>query len=141
MQATRQASCSCGQLQVTAEGEALRISLCHCLECQRRTGSVFGIAARFPRVQTSVTGDSLAYERVSDHGEARTFHFCPECGTTVYWTTAASPELVAIAVGAFADPTFPPPSASFFEARRHPWLALPQTIDHFERFRSQPASP
>jgi hypothetical protein len=132
----RQAACSCGQLQVKAEGEASRISMCHCVECQRRTGSVFGIAARFPRTQTSVTGDSRTYERFSDHGEGRTFHFCPECGTTVYWTTATSPELVTIAVGTFADPRFSPPSASFFEARRHRWLALPETIEHYERFRN-----
>jgi len=54
----------------------------------------------------------------------------------VFWTTAASPELVAIAVGAFADPSFPAPAASFFETQRHHWLALPETIEHHERFRT-----
>jgi hypothetical protein len=136
MRSIRHAACSCGQLQITAACEPRRVSMCHCLECQRRTGSVFGIAARFPRAQTSVSGDSRIYERVSDQGEGRTFHFCPECGTTVFWTTAASPELVAIAVGAFADPGFPAPSASFFETQRHHWLALPETIEHYRGSRS-----
>ena len=37
---TRRAACSCGQLHLTIEGEPSRISMCHCLECQRRTGAV-----------------------------------------------------------------------------------------------------
>jgi hypothetical protein len=133
---TREATCSCGQLRVRVKGEPSRISMCHCLECQRRTGSAFGVAARFPRGQTSATGDSRAYDRVSERGEARTFHFCPRCGTTVFWTTTTSPELVAIAIGAFADPSLPAPSASFFEARRHHWLPVPDEIEHYQRFRS-----
>lgn len=132
---TRQATCSCGQLQIRVEGEPSRVSMCHCLECQRRTGSAFGVAARFPRAQTAVTGESREYERASDRGESRTFHFCPRCGTTVFWTTADLPELIAIAIGAFADPGFPPPSASFFEARRHHWLPVPNEIEHYEGFR------
>jgi hypothetical protein len=36
----RRAACSCGQLHLTIEGEPSRISMCHCLECQRRTGAV-----------------------------------------------------------------------------------------------------
>jgi hypothetical protein len=93
------------------------------------------MAARFSRTETSVSGETRVYERVSDQGEGRAFHFCPECGTTVFWTTAASPDLVAIAVGAFADPAFPPPAASFFETRQHHWLALSETIEHYDGFR------
>lgn len=45
---TRTASCSCGQLQIEVQGEPVRVSVCHCLACQRRTGSLFGEQARFP---------------------------------------------------------------------------------------------
>ena len=55
---TRQASCSCGQLSVTCEGEPVRISICHCNACQKRTGSVFGTQARFPREQVTIEGRS-----------------------------------------------------------------------------------
>jgi hypothetical protein len=44
---TRHAACSCGQLHLTIEGEPARISMCHCLECQRRTGAVISNQARF----------------------------------------------------------------------------------------------
>jgi hypothetical protein len=44
---TRRATCSCGQLHLTIEGEPSRIAMCHCLECQRRTGAVISNQARF----------------------------------------------------------------------------------------------
>ena len=119
------ATCSCGQLRVTAEGEPVRISICHCLACQRRTGSAFGIQARFPAERVHVEGRSSEYVRVSDDGEERRFHFCPECGATVYYHLPSQPGLVAVPIGAFADPSFPPPRVSVYESRRHPWVVVP----------------
>ena len=121
--ATRHAACSCGQLHVTVEGEPVRISMCHCLACQRRTGSAFGMQARFPAERVRIEGRSTEYVRISDDGEARSFHFCPECGATVYYSTDA--ELIAVPIGAFADPTFPSPTISVYESRRHPWVTVP----------------
>lgn len=128
---TREATCSCGQLRVTANGDPERVYVCHCVECQRRTGSAFGVTARFSRDQIAVTGLSREYERISDRGVTRTLHFCPTCGTTVFWTNTAAAD-VGIAVGAFADPAFPAPTASFFETRRHPWAAMPESVEHYE---------
>jgi hypothetical protein len=122
---THDATCSCGQLRLTAEGEPVRISMCHCLACQRRTGSAFGIQARFPAERVHVEGRSSEYVRVSDHGEERRFHFCPECGATVYYHLPSQPDLVAVPIGAFADPSFPPPRVSVYESRRHPWVTVP----------------
>jgi hypothetical protein len=126
---TRQAACSCGQLRLTCVGEPVRISICHCLECQRRTGSVFGTQARFPRAQvTAIEGRATAYARVGDSGQTITSHFCPQCGTTVYWLLGIAPDLIAVAVGTFADPAFPPPLHSVYERRRHPWVSVPQSV-------------
>ncbi len=126
---TRRASCSCGQLRLTCEGEPVRISICHCLECQRRTGSVFGTQARFGRAQvTAIEGSATRYERVGDEGNTITFHFCGGCGSTVYWVMSGDPDLIAVAVGAFADPGFPAPRRSVYERRRHAWAAVPDTV-------------
>ena len=126
----RRASCSCGQLNLVAEGEPIRISMCHCLACQRRTGSAFGFQARFPQERVRIEGSSAEYVRISDSGEARTFNFCPECGATVYYRLSAPPDVVAIPIGAFADPAFPPPTISVYESRRHPWVQLPAAMEH-----------
>ena len=104
---TREAACSCGQLRVAADGDPVRISMCHCHACQRRTGSAFGMQARFPEERVRIEGRHTAYDRPSDFGDARTFHFCPDCGSTVFFTSADRPGLIAVAIGAFADRDFP----------------------------------
>ncbi len=120
--ATRKASCNCGKLSLSYEGDdPERISLCHCHSCQKRTGSVFSVQARLPREHVTIEGQSTAWTRPSDSGAPVTFHFCPECGSTVYWEIAAAPDFIGAAVGAFTDPTFPPPIISAYEHYRHPW--------------------
>ncbi len=127
---TRTAACACGQLTVEAEGEPIRVSVCHCLACQRRTGSAFGAQARFARDRVHITGEAREFvRRADDDGAIRTFSFCPECGSTVFYVLASEPDVVAIPVGAFADPGFPPPQRSVYESRRHPWVTLPEDLE------------
>ena len=126
---SRIASCSCGQLRAQVSGEPARVSVCHCLACQRRTGSVFGAQARFPREAVAVVGTSAEYVRVVDEGTKATFRFCPKCGATVYYTLEGMAEAVAIPVGAFADPSFPAPGFSVHEKRMHSWVSMPSGIE------------
>ena len=130
--ATRDAVCSCGQLQLTAEGDPIRISMCHCLACQRRTGSAFGIQARFRSKHVHIVGRHRDYVRTSDEGEQRTFHFCPDCGATVFYTLSVAPDVVAVPIGAFAEPAFPSPTVSVYESRRHPWLTMTAAMEHHD---------
>lgn len=127
---SRTASCSCGQLQVRTDAEPVRISVCHCLACQRRTGSVFAAQARFPTEAVTILGESVEYVRVGDEGTRGTFRFCPRCGATVYYTNDDRPESVAIPVGAFADPGFPAPTVSVYEERMHFWVSMPDDMEH-----------
>lgn len=129
---TRLASCSCGQLEVSVRGEPVRISICHCRACQRRTGSPFGAQARYAVGDTEITGQSNSWLRTADSGHRIDFHFCPNCGSTVFYLPEEEPELIAIAVGAFADPSFPSPKVSVYESRRHPWVGIPTEIDHWD---------
>ena len=128
----REASCSCGALRLTARGEPVRVSICHCLACQRRTGSTFGAQARFARGDVDVEGRSSTYVRTADSGNTVTYHFCPACGATVWYALDHVPEVIAVPVGAFADPAFPPPRHSVWEARRHRWLRLPDDIERHD---------
>ena len=111
------ATCVCGQLAASCSGDPAQVSLCHCLACQRRTGSTYGVAAFFPRENVIVAGDAKAYTRSSDSGYPVTFYFCPDCGSTVYWRPTRKR-----AVGAFADPGFPAPSQAVHAEHRHRWV-------------------
>ena len=73
-------------------------------------------------------GAGVTHLRVGDREGSRfTFHFCPVCGTTVFHTEDGC-DGVSVAVGAFADPDFPAPEVSIYDARRHGWVRLPNGI-------------
>ena len=127
----RLASCSCGQLTAHVTDEPVRVAICHCLACQRRTGSVFGHQARFRRENVSVSGTSTEYVRVGDRGSSVSFNFCPHCGSTVYYRLEGLNEYIGIPVGAFADPSFPEPTVSVYEDRMHGWVTPPISAEHF----------
>ena len=129
---SRIASCSCGQLRVEVHGEARGVGICHCLACQRRTGSVFAALASFA-IPFEVYGTATEYVRSGDHGARFRFRFCPMCGMTVFHTEEGSSACVSVAVGAFADPAFPAPQVSVYDCRRHPWVQLPAGIRTFEK--------
>src|SRR5262245_21404788 len=113
------ASCSCGQLKVTCDGDPIRVSMCHCLAGQTRTGSVFGAQARWAEEKTKIEGRSKEYLHIGDSGGHIHFFFCPDCGSTVHWHIDEMPGVVAVPVGALADPTFSTPTFSVYEARKH----------------------
>jgi hypothetical protein len=153
---TRTASCNCGQLRVTCKGpDTDRVVMCNCYLCQKQTGSPFSLQARFPNEQVKIEGKSTAWKFPIEGAEpvkyrtcagtdgitnsaadVVTSHFCPECGSTVYYFRKSDPARTGVKVGAFADPTFPPPKGSGFEEYAHPWVmniaALPMPLGHHE---------
>jgi hypothetical protein len=133
---TKTATCGCRALSVTVPDEPGAVVVCHCLECQRRSGSPIGAGAYYKRGDVQITGASTAYTRPGDSGHGMTNHFCPTCGSTVYWITEFKPDELGVAVGAFADPNFTAPMRSVWEQSRHPWLALGIKVPRYLKGRS-----
>ncbi len=133
MAVRRIARCACGDLQLACDGEPRRVSLCHCLDCQRRTGSILSIAAFYERASLALLqGAPRRFTRDSASGQPVTFHFCAVCGANVFWEPARMPHLVGVAVGAFGDPDFPAPRQAVWAKYRHPWLGMPEGMLAFE---------
>jgi hypothetical protein len=128
---TRIAHCCCGSLRAEATGEAAFVAACHCTQCQRRTGSPFGVSTYFPKKQVRTEGQSKVYVRGSGSGRKIEFHFCLDCGSTVFWYAEALPDLIGIASGAFADPSMPRPTLSVWEQTRHRWVSFDHQLDRF----------
>jgi hypothetical protein len=89
--------------------------------------------ARYPRERVTVSGEASTWTRAAScrrrassatSGNALTFRFCPKCGSTVYWEGQGFPGFVAVAIGTFADPNFPGPTLSIWEATRHDWVDM-----------------
>jgi len=122
---SRQASCRCGQLKAELTGEPVRVSVCHCLDCKKRSGSAFAVQARWPEEQVRVEGTSKTWSHHADSGNRITHHFCPECGSTVHFRIEGKFDgMVAIPAGAFDDPYFLEPRFSVWEERKHDWVEI-----------------
>lgn len=126
---TRTASCRCGRLRATCRGEPVRVSVCHCLECQRRSGSAFGAQARWPNEDVDVSGDSATWERIADSGHHVTYRFCPTCGSTVTYTIEGWPGVTAIPYGAFAGTDLPAPGYFVYEDRKLDWVEITGEVE------------
>jgi hypothetical protein len=118
----REARCACGALTALAVGEPVRLSVCHCLACKRRTGSAFSWNATFAADKVRIAGAHETWERGSDDGYWVRHHFCGTCGVGVHYEIERRPGMVSIAAGAFAGPAFRPPGVEVYEERRCPWL-------------------
>lgn len=129
----RKASCHCGQLEVICESEPARVIMCHCEPCQRRTGSSYILGAWFEQSAFSAKGEEKLYRRTGDQGIESIYHFCPTCGSNVYWEApSAFAGMVAVAVGCFNDPDFPKPDFSLYGKRRLCWVQQPDDLPSHE---------
>lgn len=96
-----------------------------------RSGSAFAAQARWPEAKVTVSGEAKIWERIADSGHRATYRFCPYCGSTVAYVIEEWPGVVAVPLGAFANPTFPAPKFSVYEHRKHAWVeVLGDDIEH-----------
>jgi hypothetical protein len=130
------AECQCGQLSIKLPQSTPVVVACHCIDCQRRTGSPFGVLAYYPADELTVVGNAKRFERPTASGGVFESFFCPECGSTVYAKTSKHPTMVGVATGAIADPKFPAPTRSVWEQSMHHWVTMSGDIQHFPRGRT-----
>ena len=142
---TRTATCGCSRVHVTVEGEPALTAACHCDFCQKRTGSAFGYQAYFTQDQrVEIVGETNVYNGSdvdgieSQAGREKTpdYHFCPTCGSTVYWTVGdgAGHALLAIAVGNLVDSDFPSSTREYYTSMRHRWVCAASDAEQFQTF-------
>jgi hypothetical protein len=120
--ATRTIECSCGGLTASVSGDPARVSVCSCLNCKRRSGSAFSWNATFAEAQVTVAGEHAHHSRTSEDGFWVRHHFCPTCGTRVFYMIEQRPGMVSIPAGLFGEADFAPPTVEVFGERRCPWL-------------------
>ena len=130
--ASHTASCRCGHLKATVSGDPVRVSVCHCLNCKKRSGSAFAVQARWPAEQAVIEGSSRSFKMVADRGNWATFYFWPECGTDVHYDNNGKFDgMIAIPLGAFDDPYILSPKFSVWEERKHDWVEIMgDDVDH-----------
>ncbi len=128
------ARCSCGAISLSLPGSSRLVVACHCIDCQRRTGAPFGVGAFYPSESVAISGSPREFTRTAASGGKVHNYFCADCGSTVYWKAENLPGLIGVAVGAMADPKYPPPLKSVFEQSRHDWVEIgAAAVEHFQQ--------
>lgn len=123
--ASHEAHCQCGQLTVHSDAEPDFVIACNCKACQHRTGSPFGTGLYFRKSDLSIDGASKTWARNADSGRALENHFCPTCGTTLYWTLDMRPDHMGVAYGCFVTPV-PDPIRTIWTEEKHAWVTFPE---------------
>lgn len=120
----RKATCSCGALSVSRGVNRRKVSACPCLECQRRTGSAFGIAVFVASEMIEVAGTPAVFSRIGDRGKPVEFHFCPSYGSTFFWEPAFRPGMTAVALGSFDTKDGLEPTQTVYDHHGLSWVTL-----------------
>jgi hypothetical protein len=131
--------CVCGGVRFKAAGEPLRVTICHCRWCQRRTGTAFGIEVVYQQDRVEMIGETLArYRHVSDEsGRWLDVEFCNRCGGNLGFTLEAVPGVRTLPAGAFDDPAWLSPERQAFRQvfvrTRRDWADVSASVEMHER--------
>ena len=92
--------CHCGKITYEAEVDPAKVTICHCTDCQKLTGSAFRVTVPAPKAGFRLlTGEPRIYIKTADSGTRRAHGFCPDCGTPVFATQVTDPQVYGIRVG------------------------------------------
>lgn len=134
MSHTYTGGCACGAVRYTIAGEPIFMNDCHCRDCQQRSGTGHGSYLTFPgRSQVSIDGQAASWDIVADSGKVKTHAFCPRCGSPVYLTFAAMPDLFTVHAASLDDPERFQPHAVTYAVRRPSWDLANPAVPAFEK--------
>ena len=125
------ASCQCGAVTARTGSDPDFVIACNCKACQKRTGAPFGAAMYFKRSDLTLSGATRTWERTAESGRKLVNHFCPGCGTCVYWSLEMRPDHVGVAYGCFDTPV-PEPIRAIWMQEKHSWVAFPEAWPTFD---------
>jgi hypothetical protein len=130
MSEIHEGGCVCGAVRFRTRGEPVRVSMCSCSWCKKRTGSAFGISVYFDQDNVEFPETNLqSYRLISDAGRWIESEFCMSCGTVVTWTLEFLPGKRGMAGGSFDHPTFwYTPERYVFTRSKPDWLDVPSGI-------------
>jgi hypothetical protein len=126
--------CACGAIRYETSSEPIFENHCQCSDCQKRSGTGHGSYLTFPRrADMTITGEARNWRVAADSGNEKLHAFCPTCGTPVYLTFPARPELIAVHVGSLDDQGRFNPRAVTYSIRGHAWDMIDPSLRKFER--------
>jgi len=132
MAVSLEGGCACGSVRYRLTDEPLFVHCCHCLNCQRQTGSAFviNVLIETDRVEV-VSGEPWIVDVPRDDGSAQQIYRCPDCQVAVY-SQYTWPQLRFVRAGTLDDPSSVSPDVHIFTRSKLPWVELPPDVPAFE---------
>lgn len=126
--------CACGAIRYEIKDEPIFVNHCQCRDCQHMSGTGHGSYLTFPsRAAVTLKGDATQWSRAGDSGNIKTNSFCATCGSPVYLTFAAMPELFTIHAGSLDDPDRCKPEVLTYSGRGHAWDYIDPALVKFKK--------
>jgi hypothetical protein len=126
--------CACGAIRYETHSQPIFENHCQCRDCQRRSGTGHGSYLTFPRrAEVTITGEPAIWRVVADSGNEKVHAFCRTCGTPVYLTFVAAPDLIAFHAASLDDPGQFNPQVVTYAIRKHAWDVIDPVMPSFER--------
>jgi hypothetical protein len=122
--------CLCGSVRYLSDAEPALVAVCHCVNCQKNTGSAFSLNLALPTESVTITGDSLAtYEdRGGASGNPFFRKFCSHCGSPISGSGNAYSGLTFIKAGTLDDPSWVKPGVHMWCSDKQPWFAIEEGV-------------
>lgn len=124
--------CACGAVRYSISGEPVFSNDCQCRDCQHESGTGHASHLTFARTGLTESGETTRYDMIADSGNVKTRAFCPVCGSPVFMTFAAMPELFTIRAASLDDPRYRPQIVTY-TVRGHSWDHLDPDLPKVER--------
>jgi hypothetical protein len=124
--------CSCGAVRYRLTSEPLFVHCCHCLNCQRQTGSAFvvNLLIEADRLEL-LSGDPKAVDVPRDDGSNQRVYRCPDCQIAVF-SEYGRPEVRFVRGGTLDDPRGVTPDVHIFTRSKVGWITLPDSTPAFD---------
>lgn len=133
--ATLRGRCSCGAVRYELLSEPMFTHCCHCLDCQRQTGSAFVINGLIETDRIRMISDEpVAFPQPTDSGHPHDIYRCAACGTALWSDYGGRPWLRYVRIGTLADPGAVVPDVHIYTRSKRPWVGLPGDVPQFAEF-------
>jgi hypothetical protein len=119
--------CQCGRVRYRITAQPLMLAVCHCKECQRQSGSAFGMSLIVPQEGVAIEGTLKMFERSSESGRPLKCFFCPECGTRIYHQPSFAP-VFNIRAGTLDDTSGLEPKMHAWTSSKQLWTPIPEGV-------------
>jgi len=125
--------CACGAVRYEIAGEPLVMNDCQCRDCQRKSGTGHGSYLTFPRTGVKLEGKATHWDIVGDSGNVKARAFCSTCGSPVYMTFAAMPDIFTVHAASLDDPDRYKPQLVTYRIRGHAWDRIDPALPAFDK--------